>query len=1040
MSKQNQIAVGIGPLANTGELDFYDAEALLDRLSTGLQSQARQVVFVVGSGLTNPATPGGPGVPGVQGVIDLIRAEFTGIQLQQLEDTLSTSSNAYQDAFKFLLGRRGPHTANGIIKKAVAKARRISVDGDGVTKYEISASTDDEICRLFDNDSSGWLLTPAVDGLGRIVSAENSPFNRMVVTTNFDPLIGAAIARHGGHSFRTFLHRDGSLGQADGSGTHIVHLHGYWYGSDTLHTPRQLVQPRPQLKASLSHLLRGNIFVVMAYSGWDDVFTRTLMDVVLEDSSFPEILWCFYNKNPEPRQDLLNILGPGIDRGSVMLYSGIDVHDFLPRLGERWGLVKDVSVTTADQPAASEDVTISSDKASGTISGSTLSLLLRDIDQDRPPLIEFLVGRDQDLEALATSAFRVGFITGFGGQGKSALAAAYFKSVEAASAFPLRIWRDCREQSARFEDQIVAIVKALSNGSVSGAELAQQPISDLADLFVKLTEDAPMLLVFDNMDHYVDIERRTLTGDAGRFVERFLHSDSLSRLVLTCRPTIKQSDEATFSRHLEGLTLPATERLFALRKTMADLASVERAHAATKGHSFWLDLLAAQVARRAPEVKLDDLLSSISDGTGELPDATLRSIWRSLRPREQVTLQALAEVLRPTTHLELADYVRNSLHYKNFNKAVKLLRDLNLIVVKTKDNEAETYELHPLIRAFIQKTIPRIERTPFILAILQSYAAWLGSHKIQLSKRPGPGIVHRWIEAAELCLNADKNEEALGHLSEIGRAVRLSEPPNEFVRVSQRLFDSSDLSKLKLSRSFDRVYNAYLRLLVHLGRTESAAEALHMFSSTLDGKDTRYILYCDMQCYMHWVNGEYSVAIRWGMEGEELRSSGVDTKYSAAHNLALAQRDAGAIEPALKYFLQGVPLADVVDPNKIDRDLGGALYGNVGRCLQLMGQIDSAISCFKKSAKLIEDEKDDLDFENQAFIRQWIGDLLFVRGDTKTSRLFMEAAVGKWSIISPPRAEKLVEAIRTRFGEGEINPHDAELQVLIWIMKVDLPN
>jgi len=77
-------------------------------------------------------------------------------------------------------------------------ARRPMPGIDGKAGYEITGATADESCRGFDNDHSGWLLTPGVEGLGRLAAMPQSPFGRMVVTTNFDPLIGASIAAHGG--------------------------------------------------------------------------------------------------------------------------------------------------------------------------------------------------------------------------------------------------------------------------------------------------------------------------------------------------------------------------------------------------------------------------------------------------------------------------------------------------------------------------------------------------------------------------------------------------------------------------------------------------------------------------------------------------------------------------------------------------------------------------------------------------------------------------------------------------------------------------
>ena len=131
-----------------------------------------------------------------------------------------------------------------------------------------------------------------------------------------------AIRKAGGQCFRTSLHSDGNPAATEAPGCHVIHLHGYWYGSDILHTGRQITQERPRLKAWLGALLRNKLVVVSGYGGWDDAFTEALMDVVRDDTAFPEILWTFHSR--QPADALLQRLAPGMDRSRIMLYGEID--------------------------------------------------------------------------------------------------------------------------------------------------------------------------------------------------------------------------------------------------------------------------------------------------------------------------------------------------------------------------------------------------------------------------------------------------------------------------------------------------------------------------------------------------------------------------------------------------------------------------------------------------------------------------------------------------------------------------------------------
>ena len=1019
----------------TEHFECYQESDLLDRLTNGLQGSDKEVVFLVGSALTAPSKAAEAGVPGVDGIIKIIQDQFESSTQEELARLLSNSNNKYQDAFRFLLGRRGLQKANEVIRRAVAAARH-----KNLATYTLSGLTSDDACRGFDADVAGWSLSPGVKALGELASNHRPRFGRTILTTNFDPLIGVSIAAAGGSHFRSAFHRDGNIGQSDGNGSHVVHLHGYWHGSDTLHTPRQLNQPRPQLRSSLTHLIRDKIVVIVAYGGWDDAFTQAVSDVVLDDNAYPEIIWCFHEKEPKIRKELLASLEPGINRERVTLYAGIDCHSFLPALSSQWPKPRQEPL-----PDRASGKTDSNQTKSGIISVSyhiaphSETNKFSTADEDRPPQLDFYVGRQRELERVQGSNSRVVFITGIGGQGKSALAANIFDNSTNKSLYAHRLWRDCKEQRNKFEDHIANIIRSLSGRSIAIEDISSQPPESLADLFCELTKDLSILVVFDNVDHYIDLEYNKITGTPGVFLQRFLQNESRARLIFTCRPSIRESHNSVQSIPLEGLTLDATRELFALRRADAPSGSLERAHAITGGHPFWLDLIAAQIAKRQPSIQLDAMLDLIPSGKGEIPDKMLLSIWQGLQDREKIVLQALAETLRPTSELSLSDYIGSKLNYNKMTRALRSLRGLNLLVVKSLDNGGDGFELHPVIRAFIRGSFKRDERIYFIDAILSTYRAFFRSHRNELAKKPVYNTLLRWLEGAELCINRESYSDALDFISEIDNSV--TQCPGEFVRVVFLLFSNSDIKELAKHDKFDSVFTIYARILSNFGRTEDASEALGRYLETLAGKDARYINYCNMQAYMHWINGNFVGAIKWGSEGDELKkSSGVDTGYSSAHNLALAQRDSGAIDPALDFFLYGAKIDDVITPDAIQVGRKGAYYGNIGRCLHLMGQIDPALICYRKSAYLVENEIAQGGWENQAYIRQWIGELLLIKADTETALHFLVAALSRWRAISPPKERNLegYMAAQTRIPR-EIWPDEAEAEAAVvrWISEIN---
>lgn len=327
--------------------DFASEEDLLDRLT----AQPNDVVYLVGSAVTAPTRAGEPGVPRVDGVIEQIRRVYTRPDaLERLERALAEApTQRYQAAFRHLQRTRGQDLANAIIRRCVLQARVPSSKFPQVHQDIAEGAT--ELCRDLERDLEGWHLPPAVRALGQLL-AGNPGGRPVVLTSNFDPLVTVSVHRAGGRAFTTALHSDGGFAAIDGQGTLIVHFHGDWFRSDTLHTPAQLGQDRPRLAASLAQLLSARTLVVLGYGGWDDIFTRSLVQVIRGELAPIDVLWTFYGADADrltgEYAGLLANLAPGIERARVMLYKGIDAHAFLPRLAAALGLAGAAPAGPAD--------------------------------------------------------------------------------------------------------------------------------------------------------------------------------------------------------------------------------------------------------------------------------------------------------------------------------------------------------------------------------------------------------------------------------------------------------------------------------------------------------------------------------------------------------------------------------------------------------------------------------------------------------------------------------------------------------------------
>lgn len=322
------------PRLQPGDLSFGNDQDLMSRL-VSCQHQGRSVLFLVGAPLSAPTPPETRGVPGVTGMVGLIRACYQNHpgDLAHFQAQTQDVDNRYQSAFKHLILRRGLDAANALVREAVLLARAAPLTSS------LPQRMGDELrkrCEELENDISGWALPPGCAALGELAARSTSIFGRCLLTTNFDPLLQVAVRRARGQCYRTVLDRDGHLGQTEGDGCHIVHLHGHWHRADMLHTDFQLKQPRPRLIHSLRKLLGEQTVVVLAYGGWDDVFNQALRDILLDDGAHPDVLWTFHARSAVEVQNrythVLTQLRTGIDIGRINLYHSVDAHQFLPNL------------------------------------------------------------------------------------------------------------------------------------------------------------------------------------------------------------------------------------------------------------------------------------------------------------------------------------------------------------------------------------------------------------------------------------------------------------------------------------------------------------------------------------------------------------------------------------------------------------------------------------------------------------------------------------------------------------------------------------
>lgn len=760
---------------------FHGPDALLDRLTR--RGASRRHAFLFGSALTAPESPGSPGVLGVSGVVELVEEHYRcnyPHALDKLREHLANAPNAYQAAFEHLAGRGNTDDANAIIRRAVLAAYQGADAGPD--------PRDRTICERAEQNLEAWYLPSWLKAAGELLATSPAQFADVVLTTNFDPLIQVAIERSGGRARTSVLDQDGNIAQNHGSGSHVIHLHGHWTATDTLHTQVQLSQPRPRLQESLQRLLEDKAVVVLGYGGWDDVFSKALSEVLGSYDGRIELLWAFYDSDEESirsqNQELLERLKRGQARNQVTLYRGVNLRMLLPQLRTRLLTSAAGEASRSDArggalaigvgpaaPAQQQDSSVSPAvrtipaieiEANYSCPGGAVSNVYPPSDWSTFTLLrhpgENFVGRDREVrslkEGLLGTSMRIGIVTGPGGIGKSSLL--YRLWVECHAQFRSSFMIDCAKGPSPVEllAQLSGWLQSCDNPALElamrneGLSLAEKiPVSVKA-----LEQGGPYLLALDNFEsmlktgHSVPAPKDEAIASLLACLARGLQN---SKLLITSRVRFALDSPAgtVVSVPLFDLSLPEAASL------MQRLPNLGRAGSDADYAALWqsgvrsprlIDLAEAQLQ----DYELGEVRASIESRLhGPLiAEQQLNRIYAKLPQNAQALLR------RASVYGEPVFYEGLQVHLQDVPKAshdpVKALLDrslLNAVDAKIDDTMRKLYRMHETTRQWAEQKLREVEgqagvaqaqrrggyaflrqlgNVPILLALQAGVAAW----------------------------------------------------------------------------------------------------------------------------------------------------------------------------------------------------------------------------------------------------------------------------------------------------------------------------
>lgn len=438
--------------------------------------------------------------------------------------------------------------------------------------------------------------------------------------------------------------------------------------------------------------------------------------------------------------------------------------------------------------------------------------------------------------------------------------------------------------------------------------------------------------------------------------------------MFTCRPFIRCANVDLIQFPLSGLTEPNTIDYFSNSGLPISSSKIEtyakKSFSLTHGHALWLSLILAQ-ARRG-EKALDDFLKDIESGVNiEKNDSTILSekvlncVWASLHSRDKILLRTLAEAVRAETEYDYSEIVKGELNYKNFNKALKALKNLNLIISK---RDSDYIELHPLVKEYVRKNYQGSDRNKYISLLIDYYGKFVLVLQPKLSYKMSFDEFSNFVNQAELYINSSDYQNAISILREVHSAMNAAGYVEEYLRVSKRLFSSFSWSKKRIAGlvHFEPLLEWTLRSAIEYGDRALSDELISKYEALVENKEESYIRLMYIKSYKEWFLGNYKEAISLCDEAIYLlKRAGQEDKFGIEHNRALALRDSQGkdnIRKAMDFFLGSYSIDDLLEGRSDCED--GSVYGNLGKCLYLLGEHKSAIASYCRSFTILFDSED----------------------------------------------------------------------------------
>ncbi len=648
------------------------------------------------------------------------------------------------------------------------------------------------------------------------------------------------------------------------------------------------------------------------------------------------------------------------------------------------------------------------------------------IELDPVPIIPEWVGRKEELEKLLNPKWRVVAITGVGGQGKTALASEFLRRYarqenETESLFEIGIWVDCREIPDSLHTRVIQLLDRFSGGVESERLYKDEKIEDTAKRLLRHLQSRKSLIIFDNTDAYVKADSEGATREFKPFIDIVLNNEHQSLMIFTCRPPFNDPRGSFFHILLTGLTQDEGIEFFRKRSIQFTGNNAERYCRTlvqlTKGHPWWLGLIAGQVNSKQETLK--NCIEKLSRGESTTTAATItdyfKGVWIQLNKQHQKLLRYLVEAPRPLTEDEICHAV-NEFGPVKTRKEIHRLQRLGLLE-QHEGSTMNNYQVHPLIREYIHDNFSRTLQRKYVSRVLCLFlpkglveVLFVNTSALDnLSINMSPTNL---VDSIETCLNSRNEVQALELLERYKHELYDNGYHHQFRSLSCRLLDVIDWDETHITQRINggNFLSQIVEQLALYGDVERSDQYIKKLETLVEHNSLPYAGFLSIVAFMAWRRGDFVLALKNVNDYFQLvRKLNSERSYHDVEYIkALALRDSGQYKEALKIFQQ-----------LLEKKVDAPNLGNTACCLIKLKRHAEAETLLQKSLILLLENNDYNSKTNLGYAYLWIADAMYEQKKYYEANAFLYLVKHHWSEYAPGLLYKVEESIANKFSEKE---------------------